>query len=510
MNKILISIIDDNEIQRKLIIDNIPVKESLEFLHFAFPVEGMNNISPEWEASFADNEKSIGFIKYCKTESFFPDIALVDIDFSINNKDSQYLAVRDDYAKNGGESVLDFLFEFAKEKTIVIYLTGQGNKPQVDSLLSVSKKYHDAETIFIDKKDYTEITKKIFPVLQKVAKRYFKLLTPKQRTRLHNIIGLENNEEQILEYKLPFGKYIFQMKNLLVGWWNQETEQIENVKEIATQLLTETRRKYNFQGNWDLKKEKGEKGECVRHWQAYLEEGNQEKIDDINYAAFNFLLECIYRSKHENIKFFEELDSSLKIDPDFKVKVTSSLKSDLDTSDSKNWKIFRDKLIGRRVLLGWCDYYRGIESYGTLIGLLVYGTNEEYGIKAKKSSRYQHVYNTHLGLSKSLTRGEYKFDTSDGKLLPDEEIWLDKFVPLLKNAIQILEDFNKEDGVSFIYIRRNYSPEKPLNLNQLKSMVQNNSLYLDEGTLTELTDEFKEEYDQNPFSKSSLSKLLLF
>jgi len=363
-------------------------------------------------------------IQYYKDTKDYPDIIIIDIDFSglSNNSEINHEL---EATRDRGLDMIRFALQYFPDK-IIIPFTGQYSLiyrefKEFEHLLSHIPKMDKGQP---DNLEYENTDR-----LRKVAKKYFAFLTLSQRKHIKSLLN-EEDENKILKYPLMFGKHRFQLRHLLLGWWEQGEENIKNVRGAIESLLKSTEREYDFQGFW----EKGKAYEPI--WRSYLEEDNQSKYDEVNYAAFNFLLECVFWHKAGNDEFIDGDSGNLKIDSTFynvNARVTSKLNNEYETD--RKWEIFKAKLIGRRVLMGWGKFYNGQKSLIEIVDFLVNGRNKPYG------SRMTDVISTNLGLKKIPREG--KFDV-ENRLLPDEEVWLNKFVPLISDAHEFLIYLNSK------------------------------------------------------------------
>lgn len=451
--RLTVHIIDDHGKQRTDAIARIPFAELLEFRHFPFPVTGLSADNPAIENNFGEDEEALGFLKYCKDKNILPDIAMVDVDFSYNIQYHEYLEDKRDLEPDAGKYVIEYLCKLPeKRQPRAILLTAQGNKTG-QKTTELSREQPEIEFAFIDKQDFSNLYNALSKQLRKRAEYYFGLLDPEQRKILVKLIDNEKSEKKILNTPLMFGEHSFLLGNLLVGWWNVEKEGIDNVKFIVNELLDETFIDYSFQGNWKTK--------YKPIWLGYIENPDINKHNEVNYIAFNFLIECLYWHENKN-KEFENSKGTLEIDKAFSVKVTSTL---TPHPINEKWTIFRDKLVGRRVMLAWSIYHGYKEGFGTIIDFLVSGKNLPYG------SEQRDVISTHLGLSK--IKGKNEFKVTRDKILPDEKIWIEHFIPLLKGGLRFLNNFDENINQE---IKGKYNSIELTNFGAIERRLSNRNL----------------------------------
>jgi hypothetical protein len=317
--------------------------------------------------------------------------------------------------------------------------------------------------------------------LKSSASRYFKELTLKQIKELKENLK-EKTNEGILEIDTKIGEndeYHFLLKDLLIGWRNNETGEIENAKEVVKNLLAENQPKYDFVGNWSEKA----KTPWDRYWKEYLEirENKNKKIgltyeQEVNLHAFNYVLEFI--SQFDTNFTFNITQEKSPIRKEYHIYANKAMpKTKNSLVYSISWKTFKYKLVARRLLISQeCleeivnsvqKKYDDVELFDSL---LYYSVNNKY----KKIDNIRIIYGTHLGFTLDEKRNadipkKILIETLDGEktVLPDEEIWIRDFIPMIQifyNFIEVMNthDYNLKSFDDIVSLQKSENPTQLL------------------------------------------------
>lgn len=448
-------------------------------------------------------------IQFCEKERIkdindisrlIPDLAIIDIDFSHLKNSGNGLYTKGlefyNYLKNTEEFTECERYIFSAQLNRDDVVEGL-KKSNIDYSVEVFAK----PTINLDKADIFGLRKTMPQIFKNLAKKYFKKIGD-QRYKLKRLLVDESPEYILENFKLKFDVIPFDWKYLLVGWCDSQCLNNELITsqdsfyDIVEKLITDTTTEITF-ARGDLRSGFG--FEMIMN---YLEHEKDDRLDKINFEAFNFLIEVIqiienteFESKpvanidkiltnigtlglsEDDKKLLRDLLNKIKSNiPQMKRKgeISDSLRLFEITEKFKStadYQRLESRLKGRRILLGYAKYkelleeVNDYENLDLLLNLMKSGKADDSYVSTKS------IYSTNLGLSKPI-RNVIFFNNEEPFTLSEERKWLQTFVPLLEKSIDLLYIYRDIREI----MPSEFHPPKFRNLIELKTYLDDLSI----------------------------------
>jgi hypothetical protein len=358
----------------------------------------------------------------------FPDIALVDIDFTDEDLDES------EKGKLKGFELIKYLSKNAKNRTEIFAFTAFNNRKEV-----MAELYHlnlPGKLISKGSEIDAQVSIPIQMILQEMAKNVIKNLNREKR---HQLTKLDDN---FAEFKVsatergrpkkntkPDGKSenIYHLPCLLAGWGDVRNLKRAEVQEIVNKILIGETSETKLTGNWA--ESKSWERILYNQYTNLTIEDHDVKFKYIYQQAFELMIELMSIQDSPPTKIGEIFHLSARF-TGFSVYKT--------LSENTPIRYFEDKLIGRLALLALdhknADFKRDYskkDEYASLLHSAV--VNDDIS-----DSTVDQVFYTHLGLS--VDTQSKRFITEPEFLLPEEANFIKIFGSSVKAFARFLEN----------------------------------------------------------------------
>jgi hypothetical protein len=396
-------------------------------------------------------------ISYYETERIIPDLKIQDIDFTeLKNKRN----VPEHFRKNTSgileiQWVLNFIEENRLDKDcfFVPYSGKLDDSLIVEALKEtgwldrVVSKVWDIVSMRTLKDNQPVLKVRIIEAIKKLPTGYFKRLDTGERNRLKATASAGKHADWN-NYRVRFETFEFSLKNMLVGYGDTSKMPPEDISRIVSQVLSDSHLIVEFNGaNWKSP------GVCYKSLIQYLEDvdGYQSRKREITLRSIDIILEFL--------KIYDEM--GLVIDIPIALSQSNHLYKLGTHSKKGDWtRVFRDKLVGRRVAIALSSLYEftGETIYyvceflskgetGYRISINTKGGVSSIGESPQEKSFISNTITKDLG----LFRDNNKVLIEDGKVLPEEMNFVRSYIS--NNIIVLMRRFLDQISQPLLYLK---------------------------------------------------------
>lgn len=420
-------------------------------------------------------------INYYETTKDYPDIIVIDIDFTKLDAIPNIDAI--EISNTRGIDMIKYVLQYLPEQTLMVILTGQAQ----NVFREVQPFMNNRNFIMKDvgKSNFENIESVLIQYLKETAKNYFKTIPLTQRGDLKRLLTSRSTSIQdILQHNIVFDNFVFQLEYLLIGYctisYNKSSgiinKEYSDLYEDINKLIRITNRNFEFTGDW-----RTNNNGVPKMVEIHINNPIPEFIHLVNKHSFSLLLEILAMVRGLTTEEIKVRDY-LKIRPTCGISNTTveenaielfMLKILTKKSLSRNEpvRVFIDKLVARRILLiiqnfisddkdefcSVCDILidNAINDKTTETEREKRGKKDNNTLAKWEHTRLNNLCNTKLGLTKI---GTVNFETREEYVLPDEEEWMDTYTVLVEKSIEFIAIIQD----SFIKYKR----EKTLPINK--------------------------------------------
>jgi hypothetical protein len=373
-------------------------------------------------------------IEYYEREKVYPDLKIQDIDFTeLKNKKN----VPEQFRKNiSGIFEIEFVLRTLEKEGInrrCLFIPYSGKLEdeliiqalhETEWLDKTVKKILEVVGGRILKDKQSHLKLKIKESLKELARSYFEKLEDKERSRIKNI-AIAYGHANWKDFTVKFETFDFQLNNMLIGFGNTEEMSPKEISDIVIRLLTESQLAIEFNGQkWNSP------GECFKTLEEYLNDADeyQGSKREITLRSIDVLMDLMKINNQYGFSSNEEL-SLFGRNKLYKIG-THSRKYDW-------YRIFKDKLVGRRVTIALSTLYDlNSETLLNICELISKGktdykiiTNTKGGSSSRGESPDERSFVTNtITKDLGLFRDSNKIVVADKKILREEMTFLQTYV----------------------------------------------------------------------------------
>lgn len=261
-------------------------------------------------------------------KDFYPDLIVIDIDFSTLSGQGYDAKLLLTWGITMGEYIKKKIPECA-----LIFLTGQASNTDVtDALKEKGINISKLDLIFPDEKSAIYIGR-LEEKLKEIAKKKVSDLSEGTRRKLEKL-----EDYDVLPDEIDLGLQVINSRSLLWGYCDIKQKTKSETKQIFMDLLQGTGHICNFSGDW--KDVDGCLRKALNNYQQ-KEDYNELKLN-IDKKALNFFLELL-RVKEK----FEKTDAKASI------LMQKNHLNNITTTCQDNNSVFKERMIARRIALGY-------------------------------------------------------------------------------------------------------------------------------------------------------------